>query len=175
MTAQNAIDGKLGVNVTQVDDVAAATAPLNFPKGQQPLGTRTFTANGGVWIYVSLPAIVQAGSAVVIDPAAAVPFTANLATTANSPFGQLVGIAPAVASLGNYGWVQLAGVIDNVYVGASCAANVRLNTTATGGMLDDDGTALSKSILGITITSARAASNGVAPGAGVGGSVGVTL
>lgn len=172
MSLQNATDGKLGINVLQVDDVSSTNQNLNFPKGQQPLGTKMEAANGGTWIYCSLPAIVQAGSACVIDP---VTFLATLATTANSPFGQRVGIAPAIASLGNYGWLQIAGEVDNLYVGANCAANVRLNTTATGGMLDDDGTALSKSVLGVTAFAARGGTNGVVVGASVGGSVGVTL
>jgi hypothetical protein len=47
---------------------------------------------------------------------------------------------------------------------ASCAANVRLNTTATAGSLDDDGTAGSMQVQGIYLTAARAASNGSAAG-----------
>lgn len=173
MSNQFATDGKLGVNVLQVDDVSSSGAALNFPKGQQPLGTKFEGANGGTWIYCSLPAITQIGSVCVIDPTI---WAATLVTTANSPFGQRVGVAPALASAGNYGWLQTAGVMDNVYVLASCAAHVRLNTTATGGALDDDGTALSKSILGLTLTSARAASPGVAPGSSAAeASVGVTL
>lgn len=161
MSNQFATDGKLGVNVLQVDDVSSSNQNLNFPKGQQPLGTKFEGANGGIWVYCSLPAITQIGSVCVIDPTT---WAATLATTANSPFGQRLGVAPALASAGNYGWLQQAGVIDNLYVGASCAANVRLNTTATAGMLDDDGTVGAKTALGLTITSARAASNGVAPG-----------
>lgn len=168
MTNQFSTDGKLGVNISMVDDL---TDPA-LPKGHFALGTRMFSANGGSWLYVSLPAIVQAGSSVVVDPTT---WLATLATTANSPFGEYVGVAPAVASLGNYGWVQMSGVIDNAYVGANCAANVRLNTTATAGMLDDDGTAGSKTATGIIITTARGGTNGVAPGFGAGGSVGATL
>lgn len=173
MSNQFATDGKLGINVSQVDDVSSTNQNLNFPKGQQPLGTKFEGANGGTWIYCSLPAITQIGSVCVIDPTT---WLATLASTANSPFGQRLGVAPAVASLGNYGWLQTEGVIDNVYVLASCAANVRLNTTATAGALDDDGTAGAKVANNLTLTTARAASNGVAPGqAGSETTVGATL
>lgn len=172
MTSQFATDGKLGINPLQVDDVSSTNQNLNFPKGQQPLGTKFEGAKGGTWIYCSLPAIAQIGSVCVIDP---VTWLATLASTANSPFGQRLGVAPALASLGNYGWLQISGEVDNVYVLASCAANIRLNTTATAGALDDDATAGAKTASGITLTTARAASPGVAPGAMVGGSVGATL
>ncbi len=76
--------------------------------------------------------------------------------------GDLLGVAPSAIAASSYGWVQVKGVC-NVQVAASCAANVRLNTTATAGQLDDDGTAGSLTCDGIVLTTARAASAGTAP------------
>jgi hypothetical protein len=58
---------------------------------------------------------------------------------------------------------------------ASAAANVRLNTTATAGALDDDGTSTTKEVLGIALTTARAASQGLAPAMLNYPAVGVTI
>jgi hypothetical protein len=64
---------------------------------------------------------------------------------------------------GTYGWVQIYGAC-NIQVAASCAANVRLNTTATAGQIDDDGTGGAFAISGAILTTAREASAGLAPG-----------
>jgi hypothetical protein len=136
------------------------------------LGTECQTGDGSKFVYCQLPAIVVAGSALAISEL----FVGTLLTTLNSDLGDRVGWAPALATVGQYGWVQVNGVVDNMYVGASCAANVKINTTATGGMLDDDATAGAKMVLNAALTTARAASNGVAPGeCAPEANVGVTL
>ena len=58
---------------------------------------------------------------------------------------------------------------------ASAAANVRLNSTATGGSPDDDGTSTTKTLDGIYLTTARGGSNGSAPGVLNYPQVGVTI
>lgn len=84
-------------------------------------------------------------------------------STSNDAIGNRVAIAPAAMVAGDQGWFQVLGFCDNVQVLASCAANVRVNTTATAGALDDDGTAGAMSILGLVLSTARAASQGNAP------------
>jgi hypothetical protein len=111
-----------------------------------------------VWLQASA-AITGAGFVCFIT-------TANLATmlsTANDAIGSRVAIAPAAMATGDQGWFQIAGFCDAVQVLASCAANARVNATATAGALDDDGTAGSMSILGLVLSTARAASPGTAP------------
>jgi hypothetical protein len=85
-----------------------------------------------------------------------------MVSTSNDARGDLLGVAPATIAANSFGWVQVKGVC-NVQVAASCAANVRLNTTATAGQLDDDGTAGSITCDGIFLTTARGAGAGTAP------------
>lgn len=93
-----------------------------------------------------------------------VDFQATMLSTANDARGDRVGVALGAIASGEFAWVQTSGVFANVQVLASCAANARLNTTATAGALDDDGTAGAFTIDGLVLTTARAASQGNAPG-----------
>ena len=90
-------------------------------------------------------------------------YSAVMVSTANDARGDLLGVAPSAIAASSYGWLQIKGVCT-VQVGASCAANARLNTTATAGQLDDDGTAGSFTCDGIFLTTARGAGAGTAPG-----------
>lgn len=105
-----------------------------------------------------------------------VDFQATMLSTANDARGDRVGVALGAIASGEFAWVQTSGVFANVQVLASCAANTRLNTTATAGALDDDGTAGSFAIEHLVLTTARAATQGNAPGvASNNAAVGVVL
>jgi len=105
-----------------------------------------------------------------------VDFQATMLSTANDARGDRVGVALGAIASGEFAWVQTSGVFANVQVLASCAANARLNTTATAGALDDDGTAGAEVIDHLVLTTARAASQGNAPGLGSNNAaIGVTL
>lgn len=67
--------------------------------------------------------------------------------------GSRVGAAQAALADNEYGWFQVYGK-GSVRTLASAAIGTRLNTTATGGALDDDGTAGSEQIIGIVIMTA---------------------
>lgn len=160
MSSQYATDGKLGVDVRRVDDpVAGVTSQLG---PAFTLGTQVLTENNGSWVYIQLPAIANAGQVVLIDPTTwiGVLITTVLAAAA---IGSPVGVAPAVATAGQFGWVQRAGVIDAIQTGVAAVRTV-LNTTATAGQLDDDGTAGSGLIGTIVLTTAKTVAAGVAPG-----------
>lgn len=163
MSDQFATDGKSGVIVSRIDPTTGDNLQFLGPCFKP--GTQVFTENRGSWVYTKLPAITQIGSAIFIDPTT---WTGVLATTTTAAIATglqyPIGFAPTAANVGDYGWLQHGGIVDNVYVGASCVRNVALNTTATGGMLDDDGTSGAIVLSGIVITTTRAASNGVAPG-----------
>lgn len=134
------------------------------------LGATTSGNNGTEWVYVQASSAITANFVVVIDEA----FAAAHLSTANDARGDLVGVAPVAFASGEFGWVCRKGVI-NAQVLASCAANVRLNTTATAGALDDDGTAGAMAIEGFVLTTARAASAGTAPALLNYPTVGVTI
>lgn len=160
MTQQYATDGKLGALVSRVDSSDNTVNPL-YSNGAFPLGTEIAVANRGKWVYCKLPAISQIGSACQIDPTT---WIAILTTTAAAKIGYPIGFAPAIANVGDFGWLQTSGDVDNMYVGANCAANAALNTTATAGMLDDDGTAGAGVVTSPVLTAARGGTNGVAAG-----------
>ena len=101
---------------------------------------------------------------------------ATMLSTANDARGDRVGVALGAIASGEFAWVQTSGIFANVQVGASCAANARLNTTATAGQLDDDGTVGAMVIDHIVLTTARGGSAGTAPGVSANNiAVGVTL
>lgn len=130
---------------------------LNSGKGFG-LGDLSTDQDGNVWIYCQATAAVTANFFVIITAA----FGATQITTTNGLLGLRVGVPAAAMASGDYGWVQVFGPAT-VQVLASAAANTRLNTTATGGALDDDGTTGAKEIRGVALTANRAASAGTAP------------
>lgn len=83
----------------------------------------------------------------------------SMITTANTAAGQLgghgsrVGVAQAALATGQSGWFQVVGR-GSLRTLASAALGTRLNTTATAGVVDDDGTASSRAINGIVLKTA---------------------
>lgn len=107
------------------------------------------------FIYVkTAEAITGAGyGCVFIDPNS----TEMLDTTATTPGtkgpGSRCGWAMAAIASGGFGWLQTYGKAT-VRTLASAARGTRLNTTATAGVLDDDGTAGSEQIAGVCLGTA---------------------
>jgi hypothetical protein len=144
----------IGVNT------ALTAASLTDGKGFG-LGDRHTNQDGKEFIYVKASAAISAFDVVTFDETYST-VVAPLSTS-NDARGDSVGVAPVAFASGDYGWLQVTGPCT-MNVLASCAANVRLNTTATAGSLDDDGTATAMQVQGIYLTAARAASNGSAAG-----------
>jgi hypothetical protein len=126
------------------------------------LGDIAWGSDGSAWVFCQANGAITADYVVVIDE----DWQADMIDTTNSAtsFGQLVGVCAAAAADNEYVWVQVFGVCDAIQVAASAAANVALNSTATAGQIDDDGTAGAETIDGIILTTARAATAGTAPG-----------
>lgn len=78
-------------------------------------------------------------------------------TTTTAPgaqgYGSRVGVAMAALADNEYGWFQVYGK-GSLRTLASAAKGTRLNSTATAGALDDDGTAGSEAIFGVTLGTA---------------------
>jgi hypothetical protein len=124
------------------------------------LGDRHIDQTGNEYVYVQAGVGgITANFVATINEA----YGAVMVSTSNDARGDLLGVAPVAIAASSYGWVQVKGVCT-VQVAASCAANVRLNTTATAGQLDDDGTAGSITCDGIFLTTARGSGAGTAPG-----------
>ena len=144
----------IGVDILNPVTAAELTQGKGFG-----LGDRHIDQTGNEYVYVQAGVGgITANFVATIDEA----YGAVMVSTSNDARGDLLGVAPATIAANSFGWVQVKGVC-NVQVAASCAANVRLNTTATAGQLDDDGTAGSITCDGIFLTTARAASAGTAP------------
>ncbi len=146
----------IGTQPTEV--ILAGQAPQGKSFG---LGDRYTDFAGREFVYAQASAAITANFVCIITEA----YIATMVTTANSLYGTAIGVCNSADALatGDQAWFQVKGPVAGIQVLASAAANVRLNTTATAGALDDDGTASSKSILGIALTTARAASAGLAP------------
>jgi len=83
--------------------------------------------------------------------------TVTQTTAGTAGFGTRCGAAQAALADNEYGWFQIAGK-GSVRTLASAAKGTRLNTTATGGAVDDDGTAGSEAIAGLVIMTATGGS-----------------
>lgn len=152
-----------GANFNQVD-VAVVT---DASKLSWRPGNRVRDNAGGEWVYAKVAlnstACVQ-GNAYHINGAG----TAVLATTTLALRGMYLGFPavtiPADTVNDQYAWFQVHGPCEGIRVAASCVLRVRLNTTATAGLLDDDATSGAKTADGVTIdvTDTTAATSTVA-------------
>lgn len=70
-----------------------------------------------------------------------------------SGHGSQVGVAQAAMADNAYGWFQVAGK-GSVRTAALAAKGTRLNTTATAGVVDDDGTVGARAINGMVLGTA---------------------
>lgn len=145
----------IGVDILNSFTAAELTQGKGFG-----LGDRHIDQLGNEYVFVLAGSGgITANFVATIDEA----LGAVMVSTSNDARGDLLGVAPSAIAATSYGWLQTKGVCT-VQVGASCAANVRLNTTATAGQLDDDGTVGAFGCDGIFLTTARGASAGTAPG-----------
>lgn len=145
--------GIIGIDITRV-----TTSP-EFALGARGAIEDQSSGNGTrEFFYVSFPASTAraVGDVVIINNLG----SAVAVTTTNSAPGQTAGrrvgvVVAAVSSVASvqYGWVQIYGTAG-VSVLASAAANTQLNTTATAGALDDDATASSEVVDGLTLITA---------------------
>lgn len=148
----------MGIDPTDVSSTA------KFGLGS--IGANTTSAGTKLYMYVrdSGSGITGDGYVVDIDGSA---FTAVMSTTTTTApgtgQGKSVGIARAAFTANYYGWVQIYGA-GTVRVAASCAAYTRLNSTATAGQIDDDGTAGSEIIHGVVLDTANGGSAGTVAG-----------
>lgn len=156
----------IGANLTEP---MSSTVATQTGKGFG-LGDRYTSHDGKEYLYVQASgAITGAGYVVTVDPS----YQAALLSTSNDGFGNIVGVAAAAFADDDFGWVQVKGPAS-IQVAASAAANTTLNTTATGGQLDDDQTVGSMDINGLTLTTANGGAAATAAGVLNYPSVGVT-
>jgi hypothetical protein len=125
------------------------------------LGDVYADSNGNEYMYVQF---LVGGASPNFIVAIKADNTAVMATNTTALFGERVGVftGAAAAVANDFGWAQIFGSVQ-IQVAASCAANVQLATTVTAGTLDDAVTTGTKMTNGIILTTARAATAGLAP------------
>ena len=143
----------LGLDTSVFFDTSASDIP-GFLVGQ--LGA---DENGKIYQFVRANgALDVVGDVVVIDETGD---ASPLTTTTSAPGagqGLPVGVVVVAAEDNDWCWVQRYGVVAAINAATGCAAHTQVNSTASGGRVDDDATAGSEAIDGLTIT-ATAASN----------------
>lgn len=140
----------------------------DFAKHQ--LGQSAEGDQNAEYVYCQFAGTVANGTVVHINSA----FLATAITTASSPHGASVGVCRGAGVVNQYGWVQRRGQAP-IDVAASAVANARLNTTATGGRIDDDGTTGAKVIERTVLNTTNGGSAAVVEGTLNYPTVGATL
>jgi len=149
------INGRAGMNL---DRVTAGTT-TDGQNAEFKLGTTVTASDGQECVYVQAGAAISTTTnqpfALGIDEN----YQATKLTKANAVAGYMVAFAPQqIISDNDFFWAIKKGSNFKIKVGASCAADVQLYTTATAGVLDDTSGGSHVPILGLAIITAASAS-----------------
>jgi hypothetical protein len=138
----------------------SSSTSLTDGKGFNP-GDRYVDHAGKEWVFVKASASIGQYDVATFDETFAT--TVAGVSTSNDARGDKIGVAAVDFVTNAYGWLQIYGPCT-MNVKSACVANVRLNTTATAGYPDDDGSSASIQLEGIYLTATRTASDGSAAG-----------
>lgn len=121
------VDGSI-IDFTQVDTVK-----------QFPLGTEKSATDGNTYVYIEADEAIDAYAACrLLEDGGSDELTT---TNSGAVPTQVVVPQQAIAS-GSFGWAVAKGLSFSVLAAASCAADVKVYTTATAGVVDDAATDL---------------------------------
>lgn len=165
MTIPYSTSQVMGVTLATVYSPPAAGS-YNYGTDNPPfaVGTITDAGDGSKWVFVKfgVGGATTGGFVCVYDEDFLAVMMSNSVGALGDKIGVFGGSSSAVAN--DYGWLQTYGTCDQIQVLASCNPNVALASTVTAGALDDAVANPTKNINGMWLTTARAASQGVAPG-----------
>lgn len=149
-------DGKLGINLTQVD----SSAPSDGSGGPQfNLGETAKGTDGQEYVYVQASGTISSTTTEPYALAIDENYQAAKMTKALAQAGHAIAWAPEVAIADNeYFWAIKRGSNFNIKVGVSCAADIALYTTATAGVLDDTSGGSHVIVQGVVIVTAASTS-----------------
>ena len=143
----------LGLDPTKFWNSSASEIP------EFEVGDLGVDEDGKIYQFVRANGALAVGDVVGIDEVGdATPVT----TTTSAPAagqGLQAGVTLVAVADNDWCWVQRHGVVAAINVGTSAAVHTNLNSTATGGRLDDDATAGSEVIEGITTTAAESSNS----------------
>lgn len=142
-----------GIDPTEVWDDSAGDVP-GFT-----LGTLGIDDDGKVYEFARANGALSVGDVAAIDESGdASPVTTTVSAPGTGQ-GLKAGVVLAALADNDWGWMQRVGPVDAVNVASSCAAHTELNTTGTGGRLDDDATAGAEVVEGLTLTEAESSNS----------------
>lgn len=151
-----------GININEVtapvgiDGVTSTTAGVG---AKFALGTRVVGTDGQEYLYVQAGAAISTTTSQPFCLAIDENFQAVKVTKALASAGHMIGWAPQQIIPDDYFfWARTKGSNFNIKVGASCAADVNLWTTATAGVLDDTSGGSHVVVLGVKLVVAASAS-----------------
>lgn len=122
------------------------------------LGSRYTDKDGKEYMFVQAAEAITQYMYVSIDEA----WQASKITKTLVDTRAAIGCCQTALTSGYYGWAQTRGAHTGL-VKASCAADVKLYSSATAGYLDDDATSQT-AVLGVVLTTARGGTDGSAAG-----------
>lgn len=164
MTYPFATDGKLGVNFTALLHPSTTGYPYAPDVPQFAVGTQVTGSDGSVWVRVKFGTggCTAAGYVCTFDTT----FTAVMMSNSVGALGDKIGVAgiSAAAVANDYGWLQVYGYCQSIFVATLAVANAALASTSSGtaGILDDATGTGTKNISGIftTVTNAGGSAAG---------------
>lgn len=147
-----------GVNFYAVDPVISTTTP-EYPGTTIAVGTRVAGTDGSEWIRVIAGGSITANDVVIITTNSSWTAQSMTNTLASSKLGQIVGVAGATATVGQFLWMQTAGYASAVNAATGMTGFTDTRSTSTAGRIDDTITGgTTVAIAGIVLL-ATAASN----------------
>ena len=114
--------------------IIGANVTANEAVAQFELGANIEASDGTKYKYVQASEAITAGDFVTISSAG---LATKVRTTAGTQLGLEVGVADTALTSSYHGCVTVEGNATGS-VAANCAANAKLYTTATAGVLDDE-------------------------------------
>jgi hypothetical protein len=146
----------LGFNFGEAYTVATTTP--EYPGPPLQVGVRSNGTNGAVWMFVLAAGAITANDFVIVTTNSTWSVQSMTSTLAKGKLGQIVGVAGATATSGQYLWMQIAGYRASVPATTGQAAFTVLSSTATAGRIGAAVGGASAKVTGVVLL-ATAASN----------------
>ncbi len=153
-----------GIDFTTAYTIDAETTP-EYPGSPIALGTKIIGSMGSEWILCKLEAAATctAGDVLIVTDNTIWEVEGVTNTLATGALGQMLGVAGATGTAGQYVWMQVAGYAAVVNATTSSAAFTALHTTATGGRVIATATGgTTFAVNGMVLTATAAANLGPA-------------
>lgn len=148
-----------GIDFTTAYTIDAETTP-EYPGSPIALGTKIIGSMGSEWVLVKLEAesTCTAGDCLIVTDNSTWEVKAMTDTLAFGKLGQILGIAGATGTAGQYLWMQTGGYAASVNCATGSTAFTGLHSSSSAGRLTTTGAGgTSVDVVGIVILATAAA------------------